>query len=604
MLLQEEIGAILSIILDDDTRLGKTKYLKCIREKYEEMEPHFDKDYPNELLKVQHPGEESWMRGYREARWTGLTTTSTGRIYTSLQKIEQSDDFKIKIETDPFKTGISEENSFANYLMFQVPKFVSLQAWLFQVGLKDFLKDANALIVVLPDLEMWLKTHIDLTPEELAKPFPLIYDADDIIYKAESASIVKLEDWKDEKDIKRQQFLAFSANGVAHIRQVADYGDGPESLKVHELNIDLRGLYPCFNIGSVVSEVEDGKPVYDSVIQMCVPAWNEVLFRHSDLIINWALHGNPQKWEIIGKKCKTCNGAGRLPGQNGELNKVCGTCNGGGVSKGSPFGVVEIDIQQPNATNPSVPSIPTPPVGYAIRDTESLKAQKEDINDNLYLGFQAVGLELLANVPASQSGLAKQYDRKEINTFFHQVAKQLKVLYIKAADRIYSQRYLALGLFDNNLLTPEKIKASHPDITIPTDFDILTTEIISNQLSQAKKDGYNPIITSGLEMDYTEKLYGEQSIPLQIMKTINALDPLPFKTEDDKLLLKDSMGCTELDYVTSAYIGTFVQELIDEDPEGFLYKKRKEQKALVKGLAEAKLREIKAGITPIVPLAG
>lgn len=596
---QSEIGVVLSILLDDDTRLGKTEFLKAIREKYEEMEPHFDKEYPDELLRVQHPGEESWMKGYRMNRWTGLTTTSTGRIYTSLQKIEQADDFTIYIESDPVKTRIIEQNSFAQYLTFQVPKFTSLRKWLFQVGLKDYLKDANAIVLILPDLENWIKTHEPLTVDQLAKPYPQIYDSDDIIYKAEKACIVELEKWKDAHGVKRDQFLAVSSTGVIHIRQVSDYIDGLKAFEVFDLNIELRD-YPGFDLGSVICEVEDGKPVFDSVIQMCVPAWNEVLFRHSDLIINWALHGNPQKWEIIGKKCKTCGGVGKVYNDKNELSANCGQCSGSGVSKGSPFGVVEIDIQQPNATNPGVTSIPTPPVGYAVRDTESLKAQKEDINDNLYLGFQAVGLELLANVPAPQSGIAKTLDRKEINTFFFQVAIHLKHLYLEAAKAMYDQRYTALGLFQNNILTPEAIQESIPQITVPSDFDVLTTDVIAGQLSQAKKDGYNPIITSGLEFDYTEKLYGENSTQIQVMKAINALDPLPFKTADEKLILKDSMGCTELDYVTSAYIATFVNELIEADPK-WVMKPRKEQRADVKNMALAKVQEIKAGIVPIMP---
>jgi hypothetical protein len=174
-------------------------------------------------------------------------------------------------------------------------------------------------------------------------------------------------------------------------------------------------------------------------------------------------------------------------------------------------------------------------------------------------------------------------------------------VYVETAMCIYYQRYTALGLFSNALLNEEKIAASKPQITIPSDFDVLTTDILADQLSRAKKDGYNPVITIGLEYDYTEKLYGENSPVLMVLKAINSLDPLPFKSADEKLILKDSGGCSNLDYILSSYITNFITELMEENPE-WLQKSKADQRADLKSKAIEKEKEIRAGIVPIMPL--
>jgi hypothetical protein len=71
-------------------------------------------------------------------------------------------------------------------------------------------------------------------------------------------------------------------------------------------------------------------------------------------------------------------------------------------------------------------------------------------------------------------------------------------------------------------------------------------------------------------------------------------------TTEEKLILKDSMGCTELDYITSAYLSAFVTELIEADMN-WINKPRPEQRADVKAMAIAKQKEIKAGMVTLMP---
>jgi hypothetical protein len=139
-----------------------------------------------------------------------------------------------------------------------------------------------------------------------------------------------------------------------------------------------------------------------------------------------------------------------------------------------------------------------------------------------------------------------------------------------------------------------------PKVTIPTDFDVLTSAAISTMLSEARKSAYNPIIVHGLESDYVEKLYGENSPQKYFLKVNNALDPLPFKTTDEKVMLVAQGGCTKRDFVLSANLTSFIMQLTEANPE-WVKKPLEEQRKDVDALADAKLAEINSGLVPLMP---
>lgn len=590
---EELIRGILSILNDTKKRECYNEYIEEIREIAEDLKPHFDEDYPAKLLNIQHEGESEWMKVYRKERWQPPTRSSTGRVFTSLQKIQQADDFKILFAKEG--TGIIEENSLEKYLTYDLPKFKNLEVWLFTVFLKSYLENPNGVVITMPDLTEWIDSDGEVLPDFLA-PFPQIFEEEDVIYRREKEIIVKVEGYKtDGKEYDR--FLAIHSGGYVLLKQISEYKDGENVFQVFPLEYQFV-KFPVVSIGSVISEIEDGNLIYDSILSPCLPSWNEVLFRSDDLMINWALHSNPIFWRVRNTPCKTCNGTGeRILKDNSR--GICTSCNGNGLgSDGSPFATIEINPQKSNATNPAMDKPIIDPAGYIKLDNTAIKSQKEDINDNIYKGFQAIGLELLANVPAPQSGIAKQYDRKELNTFFFQVAVHLSFIYEEVSTNCFIQRYRPV--IDNGLINSEQFQKNIPRITIPSDFDVLTTDILSQNLSQAIKDGFDPLIISGLSRDYTEKLFGENSMQLKILKIRNQLDPLPYKTDDEKLVLKESMGCTELDYITSAYLPTFINLKMEENPN-WADLDRKIQRADIMSMAVEKQKEIKAGIVPIMP---
>ena len=598
--MEELIGVLLSKLLDRKVREGKHEYIESAREKAEELEYHFENEYPERLLHTQHPSEEPWMKDYRKRRWQAPTTTATGRVFTFLQKIQQADDFKITFENDFKKTGIAERiglqnNTLEYYVENELPKYGSLETWLFNVFLKTYLQDANAVIAILPDFEEFIKNPSAVTSLDWNKPYPQTIDSEDLIWEGDNFVITKVEDYMDMNRKKWDQFLAITTEGLMLFRQVNQYTyDQPFQVYVIPYSF---GYLPAIKVGNIIYEEEDGQLVFDSVLAPCLPAWNEVLFRTDDLNILWATHALPQKWALKMSPCKTCNGTGQRTNRK-EERVSCNDCSGSGRASSSPFGLMEINIDRVSAVNPNPLVPPVPPAGYIERPTETVKLFQEDIMQKEFQGFKAIGLELLSQIPAAQSGIAKEYDRKELNTFCYSVTVHLATIYRKACFHIMLQRYNSL--FASALMDSDKVQAALPQITVPTDFDITTADMIAEQLTKAMNGKFNPLITSGIEQDYVEKLYGDNSIQKTYLKILSQLDPLPFKTTDEKTILLSSNGCTQLDYILSANLASFVMQKFDEDATWY-DKSVQVQRADVYALAAVKQAEIQSGLVPIMP---
>jgi hypothetical protein len=598
--MEELIGVLLSKLLDRKVREGKHEYIETAREKAEELEYHFENEYPERLLHTQHPSEEPWMKDYRKRRWQAPTTTATGRVFTFLQKIQQADDFKITFESDYQKTGIAErislqDNTLKYYVDNELPKYGSLETWLFNVFLKTYLQDANAVILVLPDFEDFIKNPAGVTTLDWTKPYPQTVESEYLIWEGEDYVIFKVEEYVDINRKKWDQFIAVTTEGLMLFRQINQYTyDQPFQVYVIPYSF---GYLPAIKVGNIIYEEEDGQLVFDSVLAPCLPAWNEVLFRTDDLNILWATHALPQKWALKMSPCKTCNGTGQRTNRK-EERVSCNDCSGSGRASSSPFGLMEINIDRVSAVNPNPIVPPVPPAGYIERPTETVKLFQEDILQKEFQGFKAIGLELLSQIPAAQSGIAKEYDRKELNTFCYSVTVHLATIYRKACFHIMLQRYNSL--FASSLMDSDKVQAALPQITVPTDFDVTTADMVAEQLSKAMTGKFNPLITAGIEQDYVEKLYGENSIQKTYLKILSQLDPLPFKTTDEKTILLSSNGCTQLDYILSANLAAFVTQKIDEDR--LWYDKTVQvQRADVYALAAAKMMQIQAGLVPLMP---
>jgi hypothetical protein len=128
----------------------------------------------------------------------------------------------------------------------------------------------------------------------------------------------------------------------------------------------------------------------------------------------------------------------------------------------------------------------------------------------------------------------------------------------------------------------------------------MTADMVSEQLKKAVDSKFNPLITAGIEMDYVEKLYGENSFQKTYLKLLSSLDPLPFKTTDEKTILLSSNGCSQLDYILSANLAAFVMQKVEEDATWY-DKPFNIQRAEVYAMAAEKQAQIRQSLVPLIP---
>jgi hypothetical protein len=589
----EVIQGLSNLLNNSKYRNGQSEFAIEIREKAKHLRPHFENKYPEFLLQYQHPGEELWMKQHRANNWQSPTIAATGRVQTSCQKIQQSDDFSIKWNESESETGIIKENGLEKYCKEDLPKFKNLEDWTFSIYLKQLFEDANSVFLVLPDLSDFIENQ---TPLDFTKPYPQLFESDDIIYHKSEALIVKLDDMKKDGS-KWNRFLSVTMSGIVLSVQYIAYQDDIDAFKHYPVAYAFQD-FPVVRTGLKLDEIENGSLVYDSFLAPCLTSWNKALMRSDDLEANWVMHANPQRWRIKSDECKTCNGRGTVAVKKTNELTQCNSCLGTGTgSEGSSFNQIEISLPKTSVTSPNAPQIPFPPAGYIKRDDDAIKNLKLEVNDKIFEGFQAIGLELLSIVPTAQSGIAKQYDRKEINTFFYQVAIMVQYGYTHTAKLIYNLRY-AITIDSLGGISEEKRLASLPVVTIPSDFDILTMEMLAANLSVAKKDNYDPIIVFGIERQYTEKLFGEDSDEVKLMYVVKNVDPLYGKTMDEKILAKDSGGCSAIDFTLSCQISGFANQLIEQNPD-WLNKKLPDQRTDLVKMATEKQAEINKSIVPI-----
>jgi hypothetical protein len=106
------------------------------------------------------------------------------------------------------------------------------------------------------------------------------------------------------------------------------------------------------------------------------------------------------------------------------------------------------------------------------------------------------------------------------------------------------------------------MKKALPQITIPTEYDILSADAIAQSLALAKDKGFGPEIINGLERDLLVKQYGENSESVKRQRIINILDPLPNLTPTDKTLYREAGMVSDLDAIISVKLVSYINRFV------------------------------------------
>lgn len=557
------------------------------RDQEVDMRVHADGIYPTKLIDERRPNEPAAVQTYRKSIFVPKTKPYFNKIESTLQKIRRSSDWAIRYPDESFDKVVDGEKM-NDYAEHNYPIFGSVTNWAFSLLLRNYLIDANCVVIVAP-------IEIPDQENEYLKPRTIIFNSCDVIDFAEGDYCVLrnrtgcLYYNSEGRASAGESYYIITTQAIYRYDQLNGYR--AFGIKF-EYNHGLDDL-PAFKVGGIVIDVYGSHSLYESRISGILPEFNEALREYSDLQAAKVLHLYPERWEYTNNQCKGCKGFGILPSiKDGVPCEItCTTCEGTGYVGASPYSKIMI---APNAENMGQTSqIPTPPAGFVEKDVEIIKVQEQGVQDHIYNALASINFEFLAATPLNQSGTAKEVDKDELNNTVHAVAEDL----VRIIDKVY---FLTALYRYSTQYTADEIYSMLPMIAVPEKYDILNSSFYDEQLKTAITNSYDPSIVNALQVSYATKAFNNDPKVAEFVALVLKLDPLAGIDEDTKMSRLSNNGITQLDYIVSSNINKFVHDAVDT-VKGFLELDTVKQKAIIYTMAESQSAEQTAVIADIPP---
>lgn len=535
---------------------------------YNDLKLHADGEKPDELLSDRRPNESEEVQKYRQKIFVEITKGVITKVLTCLSKIRKAEDWDIKYDPKADTNRINENERPFEYFEKKFPHFTSVTNWTFNVALKNYVIDANAVCIVMP-------LEVNISEGEYLRPFPFIFNSpqvwdyaqDDyaIIYSTDKSKYTEGNQEYDDGDI----FFVVTTEKIQRWEQV-------KRDRTMELRLDYShglGMFPGFRLGGQFSKSMDGTFIWESRCSGMVPYLKEAVREYTDLQSEVVQHIHSEKYEFSTIDCSTCKGIGKV--KRGESTIKCKDCNGTGTARNSPYLSRVI-----RPAKPGEQPIPTPPAGYIQKQVEIVKIQDERVENHKYRALAAINLEFLMQAPLNQSGLAKEVDRDEASIFINSNGEDV----VSIMDKVY----FIGGEYRYRVVMPDKKAriALLPKIPVPDRFDLMTVGLMIDDVKRAKDAGLNPVLISAMEVEVSGKKFAADPDIRTELQLVFKLDPMPGITVDEKMSLLQNKGVTQENFVISGNIVSFVRRAIIENAGFADLKYEKQMAILVKYAAE------------------
>lgn len=580
----------------------EVKYKHCFYEKSiekaDQMLVHANGTYPCKLLDTRRPNEPEEVLAYRKSIFIPKTKPYFSKIVSSLQKIRRSSDWSIRYEGEYPK--IPEDETLDNYCELNYPQFASVTNWVFSVLLKKYLTDPNAVIFVYPK-EVGLDENKYLQPiaQVIDSIHVLDYVYGDYAVLVNPAGCVYVT---SKGNFPGKSYYIITTEKITRYDQVDGRGT---LLPVIDYEHGLKEL-PVYKIGAVIAEATAERMLYESRISGIIPEFDEAIREYSDLQASKVLHMFPERWEYTQHECASCKGTGKRTNpawhQGCDASTPCDlpcdnkACRNGYVVAG-PYSKIMV---RPTNTIEGQGAIPTPPAGFVEKDVEIIKVQVESVNEHITNGLASINFEFITTTPLSQSGVAKEVDKDELNNTVHSIAEDIV--------RCMDWQYYMIAKYRYGLIYQDEIYEMVPKIAVPEKYDILSSIHLEDSFKKLKDSKANPVILNKTESELANKMFNNDPSVRDMVTLVLSLDPLSNITEDEKMTRLSNRGITELTYIISSNIQTFVQRAL-EDNKGFADMEPKQQKEIIAKYAQEQLdaqnAELKVEMEPeIDPVTG
>jgi len=570
---------------------GKQKHITYEQstDLYNQMKIHANGEWPEKLLGKKRPNEPGEIMLYRKENFQPLSMAYVDKVFTSLGKIFRSVDFMPKYEQNEKYAPKGED--LETYCEYRFPQMTSLTHWTSSVLLKNQLMDANAVVMIMP-----LNVAEGVAENEYYKPYPFVFNSPNVYEYKEGELAILLADEKVKlgNQLKPTGQVFYVVTDTIFQRWEQVNTDLLYSM-VWEFEHNCQSM-PAFRVRGVVFKQIDGAVLWNSRLFPMVPELNEALLKEDDLRAIFAQHVHPQKWEWANQTCDDCRGTGTVAinsvlgfggtGSDGKRNETCKKCGGNG-SVGMPSPFDKKVIRAANAGLQESPA-PIPPMGYITLPTDIIKLLMEKAELHYYKALAAINFQFLDQTPLNISGEAKGIDKDELNNFVYSIASDV----IWCMDKIYY--YTAMYRYGYNVgYSEDAIEEIVPEVPVPNKFDLLSSDYLAEELKVVRDANLSTLLIRQAEIDFMQKKYDCDPEARETLRTMYEIDPLPVMTDADKANAKLNGGCTDLDYVVSTGLQTFITRALAEN-EDFNDLPLQEKLAIIEAMAQEKLDSMNA----------
>jgi hypothetical protein len=550
---------------------------KAACEHYEEMSIHVYGTKPSALLEKVRPREDPAIRQYRIDSFEPITKSTCKKAINVGHKIFNSEGYAIHFDSN------DKAQQLKKYSLEEYPRFNSVINYMANFAFKRDVADPNGVFVIQP-------LKLPESDKERVRPIITCYLSKDIHDISEDHALL-FE--KYEQDGKRMiwHYTYADLNGIYNIAIVKQNSADYTIIELGRYE-HFRGKIPVWPLGGEYSDRIEG--LFESFFYPAVPFWNEVIMDHSDLRGSLRMHMFPQKWEVA-DECEYVEDNEHCTGGflffEGKRPKLCPSCKGGGrKSVKGPYDTYWVNRDSLKDSNGNWS--PSAPFGYENIPTEPTKILREERDMGLQRGLSALNMDVLNNMGTNQSGIAKDIDKRtELKEFLQKIADLFFEVHLPNIFDWFTW-YMFQVDFSNNEEAMQKIQ---PTISKPTEFDVYSPSVLTEQFKGAKEAKVNPSYLSVKQAQIQNKEF--QTNP-ELLKTLNLellLDPLAEITRDEISMMLMNGTITKQSAIIHDNIRSFVKRALEED-KGFADKEWTDQMEKLQEYADQVIEENKISL--------
>lgn len=560
------VSLLKGLVSDPNDKKNKHPIYDITVDHAEEMSVHLYGKKPVKLLNLVRPREEEETKQYRLQAYQPTTKATAEKALAVVSKIFNPTLFSIQ-----WKDQTSSGKELEKYTLQEYPIYNSVIHFLQQTALKKMIADPNGVMAICLQENLIAPNQ---RPEAIIKLFGSqhIWYYDQDMYLIFTKKIDGTMNGISPRGLL-YYFSYFDRNSFVELEI--------ENVGGNEINITELSRYdhnldelPVWHLGGVPETLDDGNIVYKSFFDAAVPFWNLAISHESDLFGAYINHLHPIRAELadecdyINDKRQKCIHGWIVDRESGDKT-ICPSCGGTGLkSVKSPYGVYRYNrdkLDQEGSTSLS----PVEYITVPIEPTAMLERRVESLRE---MGLYALNMDVLNDIGANQSGIAKVIDKDELYDYMYRISVIMFDVHLTNIFYFFNLLMFAIG----DRSSGNNAEKNLPDIQKPVKFDISSAIELINELKTAKDASVNPQFMREKQKTINDKEFASNPDTRDKLNLMLDLDPCPELNVDEINSYVMNRLISKEYAVIHANIQTFLDRALEENPK-FKDLKKKEQ---------------------------